>query len=682
MLEIACDIGGTFTDLVCSEEGRLLCTAKVPSTPEDLVKGVRQGLKEALEKAGRSPEAVARFIHGTTAATNAIIERRGALTAVFMTAGFEDTLEIGRQRRHRMYDLFMDAETPDFLSPRRLRVGITERTSPEGEVVTRLDEEQVRAEARRLRERFGIEAASVCYLFSFLNLEHERRTREIIREVSPEVRVSISSEVDPRFREYERLCTTTFDAYLRPVIEDYIRRLEGALREICPRTSCHIMQSRGGLTSFRAAAEKPVLTVLSGPAAGVIGGSFAGALSGYENLITMDMGGTSTDVALVKGGAARVSAESRLDTYPLRVPMVDVKSIGAGGGSIAWLDEGGGLRVGPRSAGARPGPACYGQGGESPTVTDASLVLGYLNPDYFAGGGMALNPEAARRAVETVARPLGMDETRAAAGIHRIVNARMADQIRLVTVQQGYDPREFALLALGGAGPVHGGALMRELSVPTLIVPRIPGVLSAFGLMVANIEHEQARTFAARAGDLKVRELLAAYEELDALGREKMQRDGVPLSGVRIQRYADLRYVGQSYELEVPVPEGPEDGRVARIVEAFHRKHAQVYGHSDPKEEVEFVNLRTVHIYPLPKPSGTHEARSRGRPKPKGTRPAYFLEAGEYVETPFYEREGLPQGWEAEGPAIIEQPDTTTVIYPGQRCRVDSAGNILITHLS
>ncbi len=681
MLEIGCDIGGTFTDLVCCEQGKVLCTAKIPSTPEDLVKGVRRGLQEVLDKAGASPGALARFIHGTTAATNAIIERRGAVTAVFMTAGFEDTLEIGRQRRHRMYDLFMDAETPDFLSPRRLRVGITERIGSEGDVVTPLDEEQVREAARHLRERFGMEAASVCYLFSFLNPEHERRTRELIREVCPEVRVSISSEVDPKFREYERLCTTTFDAYLRPVIEDYMQRLEQAVRELCPRTTCHIMQSRGGLTSFGAAAEKPVLTVLSGPAAGVIGGSFAGGLSGYEDLITMDMGGTSTDVALVRGGAPRVSGESRLDTYPLRVPMVDVKSIGAGGGSIAWLDEGGGLRVGPRSAGARPGPACYGLGGESPTVTDASVVLGYLNPGYFAGGGLPLDPEAASRAVETVARPLGMESTRAAAGIHRIVNARMADQIRLVTVQQGYDPREFALLALGGAGPVHGGALMTELSLPTLIVPRIPGVLSAFGLMVANIEHDQARTFATKAGDLGEGDLVAAYEGLDTLGREKMRRDDVPLSRVRIQRYADLRYVGQSYELEVPVPEGQEDGGVARIVEAFHRRHAQVYGHSDPRERVEFVNLRTVHIYPLPKPSGTLEARSRGRPKPKGTRLAHFLEKGEYLETPFYERDELPQGWEAEGPAIIEQPDTTTVIYPGQRCMVDEAGNILITRL-
>jgi N-methylhydantoinase A len=679
MLEIAVDIGGTFTDVVCLRDKRNLCATKVPSTPRNLAMGVREGTAKVLRLTAGQAAQVTRFVHGTTIATNAVLEHKGAITGLLMTDGFQDTLEIGRLKRSKMYDLFLDPETPMFLAPGRRRVGIRERVDAQGNVLVPLDEDQVRQAVQTLVEHHSVQAIAVCYLFSFRNPTHELRTRDIIWEEYPELSVSLSSYVDPVFREYERACVTAFDAYVRPNVVTYLKRLEDELVRLGITAGLQVMQSRGAVTSVQTATEKPVTLLLSGPAAGVIGGLFAGEQAGFKNVITVDIGGTSCDVSLVEDGRPNISREGKISTYPLRVPMVNVNTIGAGGGSIAWLDTAGGLRVGPQSAGADPGPACYGLGGENPTVTDASLVLGYLNPDYFAAGELTLDVELAHKAIEKIAQPLGLDVTAAAYGIHRILNARMADEIRLVSVRQGYDPRKFALVALGGAGPVHGGALMQELGIPTLIVPRSPGVLSAFGLLVSNVEHEHTHTYAIRGDRVDLQEMSHLFDQLEALGREKMERDGVSLAEVRVFRFADMRYVGQAYELEVPVPDQLSPHALSTIVRAFHERHQQVYGHSNPEEKVEFVNLRTVHVHALPKPELMVDIEGVSPDEAcKGTRPVYFAESQGYIDTPLFERAGLPVGACLEGPAIIEQPDTTVVVYRGQVCSVDTTGNLII----
>jgi len=681
MLTIGVDIGGTFTDIVgVTAEGRLVFV-KVSSTPGDLVEGVRRGVETLLHQVQRQPNQVTRFIHGTTVATNAILERKGAVLGLLATEGFEDVLEMGRQRRSRMYDLDMDAETPVFLAPRRRRLGIRERVDRDGQVLMPLNEAQVRDAVRTLRARFGIQAVAVCYLFSFKNPTHEHRSKQLIQEMFPDLPVSLSSEVDPTYREYERTCLTAFDAYLRPVVEGYIRQLEGALAGMGIDVGLHVMQSRGGVTSARLAMDRPVSMVLSGPAAGVLGGAFAAQRSGLTDVITLDMGGTSCDVALVQNGRPVFSSEGSIGAYPLRLPMIDVSTIGAGGGSLAWLDAGGGLHVGPHSAGAEPGPACYGRGGTEPTVTDASLVLGYLNAQGFAGGDLDLDYDAAVRALEKVAKPLGMSPLEAAYGVHRVVNARMADQIRLVSVRKGYDPRHFALVLLGGAGPVHGGVLAAELAIPTVVVPETPGVLSALGLLVANIEHEQATTLGRRTKDVAVHDLIRAFAPLEQECWRRMQADRAAPEQVTIVRSAEMRYVGQSYELEVAI-DGPLDATViGRLETAFHARHEQVYGHSDPTSEVEVVNLRAVLVSPLPTP-GLQPAHGVAdvRAAQIGLRRAYFGREGG-VETTVYGRDRLPVGGELIGPAIVEQADTTVVIYPGHVGKLDRAGNLIITRI-
>ena len=680
MLEIAVDIGGTFTDIVCLQDQQRLFLAKVPTTPHDLVQGVQQGVARVLALTGQPATAVGRFIHSTTIATNAILEQKGAITGVLMTAGFEDVLEIGRQKRAQMYDLFLDPETPSFLAPRRQRVGIRERLDAQGNILQPLDEPQVIQAVATLQQLYGVQSVAVCYLFSFINPAHELRTRELIVQNFPDLTVSLSSEIDPVFREYERVCVTAFDAYARPIVAVYMQRLAEALSAMGIRATLQVMQSRGGLTSVQTAMDRPVTMLLSGPASGVIGGRFAGEQSHLRDLITLDIGGTSCDVALIREGKPLLSREGRIARYPLRIPMVDVSTVGAGGGSLAWLDRSGGLHVGPQSAGADPGPACYGRGGTVPTVTDASVVLGYLNPHYFAGGDLTLQVDKAYQVVRDMAARLHMTSEALAAGMHHILNACMVDEIRLVSVRRGYDPRQFALVALGGAGPVHGGRLAAMLSIPTTVVPAAPGVLSAFGLLVANIEHDQSRTFAVKADEVDVERIIQVLAELDLLGQEKMQRDHVPPELVYVNHAADLRYVGQSYELEVPLPGVLDATCRAQAVAAFHAAHQQVYGHNRPTHAVEFVNLRSVHSAPLPRPQLTMLASSGSLETARqGRRPVYFDEYQAYRDTPIYQRDLLPLGAQFDGPAIVEQPDTTTVVYPGFTCRVDDAGNLLLT---
>ena len=679
---IGVDVGGTFTDVVLADPDQGLWTTKAVTTPQDHSIGIQNGLADVLQDAGAEPGQIERFILGSTVATNAVIERKGAVTAVLTTEGFEDSLEIGRQMRSELYDLFIEAETPTFLSPRRLRVGIRGRVNAKGEVLTPLDEDGVRRAAADLIERFQIEAVAVCYLFSFLNPDHERRTKEILNEEFPGLAVSISSEVDPVFREYERLCVTALDAYLRPIVKGHLEMLSKSLERTGISAELEVMQSRGGICTFRHIVEQPARTVLSGPAAGVLGAVNVAAQTGFKDIVSLDMGGTSADISVVKDSRLLTTTDGKILSYPFRFPMVDVSAIGAGGGSIAWVDSVGGLHVGPESAGADPGPSCYGRGGTEPTVTDASVVLGYLNPSYFAAGTLSLDVDAAHRAVERIGEPLGLSVPEAAWAIHAIVNAKMSDEIRLWTVCRGYDPRDFALVLLGGAGPVNGGMLAKSLSISTLLVPITPGVLSAFGLLVANIEHDNSASFKMPEDQVTAEALRRVYEDLDRRGLESMEKDRVPAEEVRVARSADIRYLGQSYELNIQL-EGEVDGETGgRLVRDFHSKHHQVYSQSSTEAPVEFVNLRTVHWYPLHKPEV---------PRPKGggawadaqkeSRRAYFFpDHAEGVEVPVYDRARLPVDLEQQGPLVVEQRDTTTVVYPGQSCRMDPAGNIILTN--
>jgi N-methylhydantoinase A len=673
-VQIGVDIGGTFTDIVALDRAGRLALTKVPSTPKDLLEGIGAAVTQVLALAGSQPADVERFIHGTTVATNAILEQKGAVTAILTTEGFEDVLELGRMKRSRMYDLGMDPEVPTFLAPRRRRLGVRERLDARGQVLVPLDEDGVRRAVRALRAQ-AVQAIAVCYLFSFVNPAHERRTREIVAELAPEISVSLSSDVDPTFREYERLCVTAFDAYLGPVVKRYLAGLADTLAGLGVPGVPLIMRSRGGIVSAALAAQQPVTLFLSGPAGGVIGAGFAAERSGVRDFVSLDMGGTSNDVAVVRDGTPLLASEGAIGPYPVRTPMVDVNTIGAGGGSIAWIDAAGGLRVGPRSAGADPGPACYGRGGDEATVTDASVVLGYLNPARFAGGTLALDAAAAERAVAAVGRRLGVDTVAAAAGIHRVVNARMADQIRLVTIKRGYDPRQFSLVVLGGAGPVHGAALAAEMGMAEVLVPEAPGVLAAFGLLAAAIEHHHARTLQARTDAADLDAVNRCLGDLDGAGRGRMREEGVPADQVRVAYTADMRYVGQAYELEVPIAVPVTRGRVPEILAAFHAVHERVYGYARTQQPVEFVNFRAVHTYPLPRPVVTPAARATGTLADArlGERRAYF---GAFMPTAIYERTRLPRGARLDGPAIVEQSDTTTVIPPGVTALVDDAGNL------
>jgi N-methylhydantoinase A/oxoprolinase/acetone carboxylase beta subunit len=677
-MQIGVDIGGTFTDIVALQDTGDVVLTKVPTTPQNLLQGIAQAVERVLNLADAPPSAVRRFIHGTTIATNAVLEQKGAVTGILMTAGFEDVLELGRQKRSRMYDLNMDAETPTFLAPRRRRVGIRERIDATGQVLTPLDEEQVRSAVRQLRTD-GVQAIAVCYLFSFLNPRHEQRTRELIHETAPELSVSLSSDVDPRFREYERLCVTAFDAYLAPVVSRYLLRLAEVLTGVGIRAVPQIMRSRGGIVSAALAARQPVTLFLSGPAGGVIGAQWAAEQSGITDFISLDMGGTSNDVSVVQGGRPLITSEGRIGSFPVRTPMVDCNTIGAGGGSIAWLDAAGGLRVGPLSAGAEPGPACYGRGGEQPTVTDASVWLGYLNPENFAGGSLRLDVSAAEAAVARLATRLGLSVTATAAGIHQVVNARMADQIRLMTIQRGYDPRQLTLVVLGGAGPVHGVALAEELGIREIVVPAAPGVLSAFGLLAAAIEHHHAQTLPSLVEQADLGAVNALLAALDREGSQRMREEGVPLTEVRVAYAADMRYVGQSYELEVPIDAPLQSEALPVAQAAFHAAHERIYGYHRAGQPVEFINFRAVHTYPLPRPavcpllgSGSSLVEAQ-----VGERRAYFAPAG-FMATPIFTRARLPVGARLPGPAIIEQPDTTSVIPPGYAARVEESGNLII----
>lgn len=560
---------------------------------------------------------------------------------------------------------------------------IGERVDAQGQIIQTLNEEDVIRAADFLVKEQGVESIAICYLFSFFNSQNEERTRDIIKARYPHVRVSISSKVNPRFREYERIVVTAFDAYIGPVMDSYIRKLEENLSQIGIKSVLQLMQSRGGITSAAMCAERPVLTLLSGPAAGVIGGQRIANQIGRKNVLTLDLGGTSNDVALIQNGEIKLSIDGKIGAYPCRQAMMDISTIGTGGGSIAWVDGGGWLRVGPQSAGSFPGPACYGQGGQDPTYTDASLTLGYLSADSFAGGEIQLQPELAYETIGTkIAKVLSMDVYSAAAAIHKIMHNRMADQLRLATVKRGYDPRNFSLIAFGGAGPIAACRLLQLLPFREVIIPPTPGVMAAMGLLSADIEHEEVVTVSARTKGTN----LATLDQAIAHGRSLCEKEranvGLSDDAMRISYSAEMRYVGQSYELEVPFPEAAyplSQESVDELEARFHETHAQVYKHAFLELQVEITAIRVLYAQ-LPACTPKIEKLQKGEwAKPIGLRRAFFEECQGWAECDVFQRDSLVADQIIMGPAIIEQADTTTLIYPEERAVVDEWGNLIVT---
>ena len=683
---VGVDVGGTFTDLVLSDPQRgLTLTHKVPTTPVDPSEGVMAGILELCQRHDIPPGEIAHVFHGTTIATNAVLEHRGAATGMITTRGYRDIIHVARHQRPQHYSIMQESPWQNRpLVRRRHRKVVTERIAPpHGEVVEPLAEDEVAEAARALRAE-GVEGIAVCFLFSYLDPRHEERARAIILKEFPEAFVTTSASVSPQFREFERFTTAAMNAFIGPKVRTYVGRLERSLRASGLRAELHVMASNGGVATPAMVSERPVLTLLSGPAAGVLGGAWAGALSLRRRCITFDVGGTSADIGLVVDG--RYSEATARDTwiagYPLIVPMIDIHTIGAGGGSVAWIDHGGAFRVGPRSAGADPGPAAYGRGGVEPTVTDANLVLGRLDPDNFLGGGMTLDVTSAQRAIADLARRLGLTERQAAEGVLAVLNNNMASAIRSRTVQKGIDPRTFSLVAFGGAGPLHGADVAAILGMREVVVPPHPGITSAVGLLTTDLKYDAVRTEFQVSDHLDRARLNRDLAEMERTLAAQFATDGVDASAVSFVRGADVRYVGQGYELRVPVPAGEIDGAALdAIFAAFHAQHEAEYGHAFPKSAIEIVNVRVTGVGRMPKigrPSVPHGGSFRESLIRRG--PCAFRVGGklETPETAFYRRDRLPLEQPFSGPAIVLQMDSTTVVPPGWRAVADSNGNLIL----
>lgn len=693
MARIGVDVGGTFTDLVLEIEGdnqgaNRVYVHKVPSTPADQSEGVLRGILEICRIGGIYPSDVRLIVHGTTVATNITIEHNGAEVGMLTTRGFRDILHIGRHKRPENFSLQFDVPWQSRpLVKRRNRIAIGERIMPpHGEVTQPLDEDEVRAAAELFKAR-GIRSVIVCFLYSFLNAAHERRAKEIVQEVLPDAYVSCSSEVANVIREYERFSTTAMNAYVGPKTSHYLKNLEQKLLGAGIKAHLRIMQSNGGVSTVDKCSKEAVSILMSGLAGGVMGGRWAGALSDEKNIITVDIGGTSADFSTIPDGQVKIMnpRDTYVGAYPILAPMIDLATMGAGGGSIAYIDEGGAFRVGPRSAGADPGPACYGKGGTEPTVTDAQVVLGRLDPDHFLGGGIHIDADLAREAIKTrVADPLGLTVEQAALGIIRILNSNMSLAIRANSVAKGFDPRKFALAPFGGAGPLNGVALAEAVSAREVIVPPAPGITAAIGLLVTDMQYEFTRsvpTLLKNVQSAALDKLNRVIDELTALCRERLDDDGVPADNQNFVRIAECRYHGQGFELRADVPDGALDGeKLAAIKASFQAQHRRDYGWAFDDVDVEIVTIRIIGIArtrPLSWPELEAAAGSSPDAALMYQRPTIFDDSKTYA-TPRYDRKRLKAGHELFGPAIIVQHDSTTLVPPGYVAKVSAKGNIHI----
>ena len=681
-MRIGIDVGGTFTDAVLVDEksGKFHYT-KTPTTHHDLAEGVLVGLEEILHIANVSMDDIDYIIHGTTIGTNAIVEGKGAKVGLITTAGFEDVLEIRRVARPKEAAFDFGADNPPPLVPRYLRKGVIERINSKGEVVTQLDEYSVIQIIEYFKQQ-KVEAIVVSLLFSFLNQTHEQKVAEMCRHELADIPISLSSDICPEFREYERTCTTVMNGYLGPVIKQYMDNLTQRLMKKYGEVTLHIMQSNGGTMTAEVAKNNASHLINSGPAGGAIATAFISRLTGNEMAVGADMGGTTFDISIIDKSLPKTTTWGGVTNYPIKLPMVDLKTIGAGGGSIAWVDEGGVLNVGPQSAGSNPGPVCYGWGGTLPTVSDANLILGRLNPQYFLGGKLLLYTENAREAVKKhVADKMGVSVEEAAIGIIRIVNANMAKGISGNSVERGYDLREFAMVTMGGAAALHAADIAKELNMAKVIVPPMSGNFSAVGFVVADIQHDYVRTFAKKQHDINPHQLLKAFKEMEDEGIKQLIEEKVSKKNIEIGWSADLRYEGQSWELNTPIEaiQHLNEEAMGKIVQDFHRLHQQVYSYSEPGETIEFVNLRVKLIgknpaLSLPKdnkmPSLVQDAL-------KHMRDVYF-ENGGWQSIPVYEREQLSVGNEIVGPCMVEETISTTLIPSGFNGIVDEYKNIII----
>lgn len=676
---VGVDSGGTFTDVCLFDDvsGRVEVW-KVASTPDDPSRGIAQSVEEGTGGVAAAVADVAYFGHGTTVGTNALIQHRGARTGLITTEGFRDLLEIGRQKRPDLYDL--QADKPEVLVARGLRLEVPERVLFDGRIETALDEVAVREAARALRTA-GVQAVAVAFLYGFVRPEHEAAVLRIVAEEFPEAFACASHGVAPEFREYERLSTVVVNAYLGPVMQFYIRRLGERLAALGLAVPPHLTQSNGGVIGFEQAGRMPVRTVLSGPSTGVIAAQEVGRMAGIGNLVTFDMGGTSTDVALLQDGVCRLASEAVVHGYPIKAPMLDIHTVGAGGGSIAYVDSGGLLKVGPRSAGADPGPVCYAKGNEEPTVTDANVVLQTLNPTHLLGGRMAVDQRLARQAIQHLADRLGMDIMATAQGILFVVTANMARAIRVISVQRGHDPRDYTLAAFGGAGPLHAARLARELDIGRILVPRYPGILCAMGLLLTDLRADFATTRLVTLGQVALEEMRDAFAELTRRAEEWFGTEHIPPASRRVARTVDMRYAGQNYEIAVPVPEAPVGAATLdALAEGFARAHERLYGFVAEGEPVQLVTFR-LEATGLVRKAEFRKLPERGPDAAAaiiGSREVWLAEAGGFVTCPVYDRARLEAGNRIAGPAIVEQMDATTVVLSGMTAHIDAYANLIL----
>ena len=688
-LRLGVDIGGTFTDIVVATEAGGLAVRKILSTPEDYAAGVIAGARSALEDLGTRAEDVADVVHATTVATNAILQRAGARCGLVTTAGFRDVLEIGRLRIPEMFNLFYDKRP--VLVPRDRIVEVEERINHRAEIVTALEEDEIERTVAAVMA-LDVEAVAICLLNSYANPAHEQAIAAALRARAPGLEVSVSADVLPRAGEYERTSTTTINAYVQPTVRRYIDSLAALLRRDGISGPLLIMQSGGGLMGAERAAREPVSMIESGPAAGVLAARHFIAGMGLANAVSFDMGGTTAKASIIENGkflktteyevGGHMSATTRLTGgggYPVTVPAIDVAEVGAGGGSIVWLDSGGSLRVGPQSAGAAPGPVCYGAGGERPTVTDANLVLGYLNPVSIAGGAIEVRPEPARAALQAeIARPLGLELAEAAYGVHLIVNSEMMGAIRAVSTQRGRDVRDFALVAFGGCGPAHAARLARDMGIGTVVVPPSPGLFSAFGLLATDLEFQRARTLYAEAGTMadgsRLAEVLAGLEaEIEADSSREADADSLTF-----EVWADMRYEGQSFDLPVAAPAGlAPEAMVESLVERFEAEHESTYGHRGRNERVVIVAIRLIGRGASASADFAAGVRERSE-QPESHRDAWFGPGLGWTPTPVIGRGSVPAGGR-EGPLLVEEYDSVIVVPPGCTARSDPSGSVVIT---
>ncbi|WP_332694396.1 hydantoinase/oxoprolinase family protein [Bosea sp. (in: a-proteobacteria)] len=673
LFRVGIDVGGTFTDLVAIDSEGVTTFTKSPSTPEDQSIGVLNGLADLATRLGLDLPgflaAIERIVHGTTVATNALLEGKGAKVGLLTTQGHRDVLEMREGLKPERYNLLLPPPEP--LAPRHLRRGVKERLAFDGSVAMPLDRDSLGAEIERLRQE-GVTSVAVCYLHSYRNAQHERETALAVAEALPDAFVSLSSEVLPQIKEYERVSTTVVNAYVGPAVRKYLQSLEARLEKAGFTGSLFIILSHGGMAPLQEAARLAAATVLSGPAGGIAGSRRVAELIATRNLVPFDMGGTSTDISLIEDGEIALSAERGLAGQRIALRSLDIASIGAGGGSIAYADAGGTFHVGPRSAGSVPGPACYGNGGQDPTVTDANVLLGYLGAATFMGGRRKLDSAAAEAAVDGLAARLGIDRMHCAAGIYRLINLKMADGIRMMTLRRGVDPRGYTLLSFGGAAGLHAVEVAREMEMRRVVVPTVASVLSAWGMLASDLRYEVTRSHVGDMAQLDGKALRSAFEALEA---EAAAHLAAWFKGpVRIERSAEMRYGEQIFEVDVPLDglDLADDGAMAELVERFHRRHEELYTYCSPGQEVVLVNARVAAIGVVEPPRDEPRAAvAHQAPQAGGTRRAFF---GEWREVPVFRFEALGPGNTVEGPAIVEAETTTVVLNDGDRLSVNELG--------